>query len=125
MRLTNPQKKELQALLRQLIILRDGERCLWCGGTQKLQMSHIFPKGKHRRMEFEPENLKLLCFSCHFHRWHKSPLEAWEWLTTVLDPDRLKRLRLRANSVDKSPFDFKLYKLYLEDQIRKLSPVKP
>lgn len=121
--MTASQKKELNKLLRELIGLRDGERCLRCHTTDRLQMSHIYPKGKHRRLEHEPENVKLLCVGCHLYWWHKNPVEAWEWLTTVLNPERIKRLRLRANTVDKSPFDYKLYKLFLQSEIKKLKRV--
>lgn len=118
--MTAGEKKVLRILLRQILVLRDGECCMRCRTTENLQMSHIYPKGKHRRMEMEPENIKFLCYRCHFHFWHKSPIEAWEWLGTVMPIDRLKRLKLRANMIDKSPFDYRLYKLFLEGEITRL-----
>lgn len=114
------QRKVLYGLLRQLIGLRDRERCIRCSKTERLQLSHIYPKGKHKRLAYDPDNLKLLCVGCHLFWWHKSPIEAWEWLSQTIDPERLKRLRLRANTVDKSPFDFELYNLWLEQEIKKL-----
>lgn len=125
MKVTPSQNKALYGLLRELVSARDGYGCLKCGKTERLQMSHIYPKGKHRRMEYDPENVKWLCVGCHLFWWHKSPIEAWEWLANVLPPDRIKRLRLRANTIDKTPFDFKLYKLFLEQEIKKLKPKAP
>lgn len=115
------QKKELNRLLHKLVRARDGEYCLRCGASTYLQLSHIYPKGKHRKMEFEPENVKLLCRGCHLYWWHKSPIEAWRWLETVLPKDRIKRLDFRANTVDKSRFDFRLHKLFLESEIKRFS----
>lgn len=45
-------------------------------------------------MEFNPDNLKLLCVGCHLFWWHKNPIEASEWIKTALTPQRLKRLRM-------------------------------
>ena len=86
-------RKKLNGLLRELVSLRDGERCLKCGKRSQLHMSHIYPKGRYRCMEFNPDNLKLLCVGCHLFWWHKNPIEASEWIKTALTPQRLKRLR--------------------------------
>lgn len=120
MKLTTQQKQTLYRLLRELLVARDKEKCLRCGLTERLQMSHIYPKGKHRRMEFDPDNLKLLCVGCHLYWWHKNPIEAWEWLQMKLPQERIKKLKLRANTVDKSTFDYNLHKLFLEQEIKKL-----
>lgn len=114
------EKAALYALLRELISLRDGEHCLRCGKRDRLQLSHIYPKGTHRRMEFEPDNLKFLCVGCHLFFWHKSPVEAWAWLESAIPKKRIDRLRLQASVINKSPFDVKLHILWLKDEIRGL-----
>ncbi len=119
--MTKHEKKVINGLLRQVIILRDGERCLKCSGTERLQMSHIYPKGKYRKMEFDEQNLKILCYGCHIHWWHKNPIEAHEWLEQTIEKKRLERLKLRARTIDKSTIDYKLLKLYLENIIKKYS----
>jgi len=121
MKMSKSEKKTINGLLRKLIYARDGERCLHCNKTERLQMSHIYPKGRYRRMEFDPDNLKLLCYYCHLQWWHKNPIESHEWLQTVIPKKRLDRLKLCANTVNKSPFDFKLYKIFLEKEISSLS----
>lgn len=74
-------------------------------------------------MEFEYENIKSLCFSCHICFWHKSPIEAHEWLQTVIPKERLQRLKLMANTY-MGKLDFKLHKLYLEKELAKFSKLK-
>lgn len=84
--------------VRKLVFERDGNRCLKCGTTENLQLSHIYPKGKYRKMEHDPLNLKILCYFHHLHWWHKHPLEAGEWIRSVLPKERidyLKELSLR------------------------------
>lgn len=121
MKLTPTQKRKINGLLREICIARDGgEKCLYCGGTNTLQLSHIYPKGSYRRMEYDPMNVKLLCMRHHLYWWHRNPVEAKEWLDTNLPKERLSYLKMKANIVDKSPFDAKLWILYLEQELRKL-----
>lgn len=116
--MTKTERKKLNVLLHQLVRLRDGEQCLWCGGGGVLQLSHIYPKGKYRKLEFDPLNLKLLCLGCHLYKWHRSPLEAQEWLKTVIPPERLAYLRDMSNKIIKAPLNFKAIKEQLEEEIK-------
>lgn len=79
--------------VRAIVFERDGNKCLKCGRTENLQLSHIYPKGKYRKMEHDLLNLKILCYACHFHFWHKHPLEASEWLKSVLPSERIQYLK--------------------------------
>lgn len=119
--MTKYEKKVLNALLHQLLALRD-KVCLHCGNTQTLQMSHIYPKGTYRKLEFDPDNVKYLCFRCHFHWWHKNPLEAQEWLKTAIPKKRLDRLRLRSQTSGDGMREYKLLKIMLEQEIKKYAP---
>jgi 5-methylcytosine-specific restriction endonuclease McrA len=116
--MTKGEKKNINKLLREYIVKRDGEKCLRCGRTDTLAMSHIYPKGRHRSMEYDVDNIKFLCFSCHLCWWHKSPIEAWEWLRETLPKKRLERLKLMANTTNKVP-EYKLLKLWLEKELSK------
>ena len=117
--ITKHQKKELYRLLHILIRKRDGERCLRCGKTEALHLSHIYPRGKYRKLQFDERNLILLCAGCHLFWFHKHPLEAGEWIKTILPKERLDKLKLMANSTIKSPMEYKLLKLYFEQKIKK------
>ena len=117
--MTKSEKKNIYKLLREYLILRDSERCLKCGKTEALALSHIYPKGTHRSMELESDNLKFLCYRCHITWWHKNPIEAHEWLATAIPKARLDRLKLMANTPHKVP-EYKLLKLWLEQEIKKM-----
>lgn len=117
--MTKYEIKELRKLQRQACLARDNNCCLRCGKTDRLCASHIYPKGKYRKLEFNPENVKTLCFSCHIMWWHKHPLEASEWLKTAIPELRLKRLHLQSITTDKTILDYNLIKLDLEREIEK------
>lgn len=121
MRLTPLQRKTLHGLIRQILVARDGERCLRCGKTERLQMSHIYPKGTHRRIEYSPDNIKFLCVGCHMYWWHKNPVEAHIWLEGAIPKERLAKLKREASMTMKNPMDFKLHKLWLEQELARVS----
>ena len=116
-----PPKAILNDLLAKIIEKRDGKKCLKCGKLTPLHLSHIYPKGRHRRLEFEPDNLKFLCNSCHLFWWHRNPIEAKKWAEKVFEKMRLKRLDFIANK-DRNTrsVDYKLIKIYLEQSLKKL-----
>lgn len=117
MAITKYQKSVLNKLLHEYLALRD-KKCLRCGKTESLQLSHIYPKGRYRKLEFDPDNVKLLCYSCHLGWWHKNPLQAADWLGTVIPKERLNRLRLRSQVTGKGMREYKLLKLMIEQLIK-------
>ena len=114
------QKIELNKLLRKIVSLRDGYKCLKCGNNYRLHLSHIYPKGKYRKMEFEPDNVKFLCIKDHLFWWHVNPLEAAEWLKGVLDQKRLKKLKEMKNTIIKKRLIFKEIRNNLQSIIKEL-----
>lgn len=81
-------------------------------------MSHIYPKGRYRNVEYDPRNVKALCYACHLHFWHKNPIEAHEWLKTVRTASELETLKLAANSYG-GKMDYNLTRLYLESEVKR------
>lgn len=75
-------KKDLDKLVKDSVKIRDNFTCQHCHkkvtGTN-CHGSHILPVGSHSNMQFDPRNIKVLCFHCHRHFWHNNPLEAGEW----------------------------------------------
>ncbi len=118
-KLTTYQKNVLHKLMKDLLILRDGEKCLRCNKTERLQMSHIYPKGHYRRMEFDPDNLKLLCVGCHLYWWHKEPMMAHAWLESRVPKERIDKLKMRARVTGGTLPSFNEIKLDLENEIKK------
>lgn len=106
----------LRKLQHEACVLRD-KKCCKCGRTQKLQASHVYPKGTHRSMEYDLDNVKTLCYCCHIHWWHKNPIESATWFNEKY-PDRAKRLKLMSQTSHGVP-DYNLIKLYLEQEIKK------
>ena len=110
------EKTILHKLVREYIIRRD-KHCLRCGKVENLHASHIYPRGKYPKMQFDVENVKALCLGCHLYWWHKHPLEASIWLKKTLSKDRLRYLKKQSNTINKIPWDFKEIKKVLENKI--------
>lgn len=92
--MTRLERNKLKKLLHQLVVVRD-KKCLHCGAKKILHASHIFPKGRYKDVEWDPDNVKALCYRCHLHWWHKDPLEAGEWFKTTY-PKWYKKLKRKA-----------------------------
>ena len=115
--MTKAQKTKLNKLVRDYVLLRD-KVCLRGGKSNNLHASHIYPKGKFRKMEFDTDNVKALCLGCHLYWWHKHPIEAKDWAEKTLGKERLDRLKKKANSVNKNKLDFNLLRDELEIKIK-------
>ncbi len=66
---------------RYALYLRDGHRCLWCGGTRSLTLDHLFPR-QGGRGDNRNENLVTSCLSCNSSRRH---LRLSRWLRRLRD----------------------------------------
>ena len=115
--MTKTQKTKLNKLVREYVLLRD-KVCLRCGKENNLHASHIYPKGKFRKMQFDTDNVKALCLGCHLYWWHKHPIEAKEWAEKALGEERLDRLKKQANTINKNKLDYDLLKDELETKIK-------
>ena len=110
------EKKKLHSLVRQYVLLRD-KCCLRCGKSDRLHASHIYPRGKYPKMQFNLENVKVLCVGCHLYWWHKHPIEAREWAEKTLGEPLLNRLKKQANTINKELWNYKDIKLDIEQKI--------
>lgn len=116
--MTTTEKKKLYGLLKEILALKYGDKCLRCKKPE-WQMSHIYPRGRYKRMEHEPENILPLCSGCHIFFWHKNPIEAHEWLKLAIPKEQLQRLKLMANTY-MGKFDPKFQILFLEKMLTQL-----
>lgn len=114
------ERNKLHKLVREYVILRD-KCCLRCGKTHILHASHIYPRGKYRKMQYDTDNVKVLCLGCHLYWWHKHPIEASEWLETAIDKNRLNRLKKKANTINKEPMIYADMKKDLENKIKQIA----
>ena len=110
------EKKKLHSLVRQYVIQRD-KCCLKCGKSDRLHASHIYPRGKYPKMQFNLENVKALCVGCHLYWWHKHPIDAREWAEKTLGKALLMRLKKQANKINKEPWNYKDIKHEIEKKI--------
>ncbi len=112
-RTSERRQMEIQAdgLTRTLVLRRDLERCLKCGGDKMLQAAHIFPKGKYPLLRYVLENLLTLCYRDHLEWAHKDPVGFTDWIEAVW-PGRIERLRISAGMTRK--VDLKELLLVLE-----------
>ena len=118
--MTKAQKTKLNKLVREYVVLRD-KVCLRCGKSDRLHASHIYPKGKFRKMQFNVDNVKALCLGCHLYWWHKHPIEAKVWAEKTLGKARLNRLKKEANSINKNKLDFKQLESELKNKIGEIN----
>lgn len=117
--------KELDAMLRQIVLIRDGNRCRKCGIEKRvgrgrgLEAAHIFPKGQYPGLRYELGNVLTLCHKDHFFWWHKNPIEAHDWARRELGTDTLASLR-RVGLSRRGKRDPVAMKFYLEKELEKL-----
>lgn len=114
---------ELDGLVRQIILVRDGFRCVWClkdaqgrGGKKVvLQAAHVLPKGAYPALRHELLNVITLCWRCHMIRWHRNPADAWAWFVKKYGEAYVQHLRLLADT--RTKVDKQALKLYLQAMI--------
>ena len=92
-------KKQLDKLVKDYVKERDNYTCQHCGKKvegSNCHASHIFPVGSTSILQFEPLNIKVLCYHCHINWWHKNPIEAYQWAEKTF-PDRIAILSVMKN----------------------------
>ena len=117
--MTKSQRIKLRELLRETVLTRDKGCCRRCGNTMQLAPSHIYPKGKYPRMEFDLDNVLTLCYRCHIIWWHKNPIEACEWINSILSLKIKERLKLRTQIIEYGSQDAAAIALYLKEEKKK------
>ena len=62
------------SMSRQNIYKRDGYRCVYCGGREKLTLDHVIPRSKGGRDSWH--NLVTACQRCNTEKGDRTPEEA-------------------------------------------------
>lgn len=84
--------KECMKLAKQVVKIRDLDTCQKCWKKWPwLHCSHVIADWKDTRLSVDTWNMKLLCYRCHFKRWHLQPFEASEWFKNEF-PERYEYL---------------------------------
>ena len=86
---------EIDTLFRAYILRNRPQVCQWCNRPaegRNLHVAHVLPKGSHPKLRWCEENVLLLCYHCHLHRWHKDPLKAHEFMVRIRGENYQDRL---------------------------------
>lgn len=70
---SRPCRRWISKAIRLLVMLRDGHKCRYCGGSANT-LDHLYPYS--RGGEDTPENLVASCRSCNSKKGDRTPLEA-------------------------------------------------
>lgn len=100
--------KKLDNLWTANIKNKDGNKCIYCGNTQRLNAHHIYSR-KNLSTRWDLTNGVCLCYNHHNESSdfsaHKTPLEFSEFLKGYLGESYLDELRARRNSTNKPDYD--------------------
>jgi hypothetical protein len=108
----------------ELVKLRAGWKCEYCGKSKYLQSHHIFSRSK-KSTRWDVQNGIALCvghhtFSSTFSA-HKTPLEFIDWLYNYRGTENINLLRIRANMTSKlHDFEKQILLIDLKDRITKI-----
>lgn len=86
--------KQLDKLVKDWVKRRDEHICQYCGiycEGSNCHASHVIPVSHGQHLQFEPLNLKVLCYHHHLNWWHKNPTEAGIWFRQKF-PERMEFL---------------------------------
>ena len=87
-------KKRLEKLVKDYVKRRDNYICQRCGvevAGVNCHASHVIPVSRSGRLQFDPINMKVLCYHDHINWWHKHPVEAGQWYRDTF-PERWEYL---------------------------------
>lgn len=99
--------KELDALCREVVFLRDGGKCRRCG-KPAVDWSHVYSR-RYKWLRWDLDNSSASCKGCHL-AWHHRPMEGAKWWEKELGPKRYHALVLRAARPSKvNPIAVKAY----------------
>jgi len=110
--------RELDALCREVVFIRDGGKCRKCGRSDGLMdWAHVYSR-RYRVTRWHPLNSMVLCRGCHM-RWHHSPPEMVEWWRKEVGPAAAHKLEMMKRAAKCGSLD--LIKLNLEAEKWRLS----
>lgn len=75
-------RKKLDDIIRERVRVRDKYTCQWCGKRVTgwdSQASHVIPKGRCTYLQWDMQNIILLCMYCHMEKWHRRSLGRKWW----------------------------------------------
>lgn len=95
-------KRKLWEAVKEYVRKRDNNQCQRCGKYvigRQAETSHVIPKSHGNVLRFDPQNLKVLCFSCH-RWWHANPTDSGAWFKKKY-PQRWEYLQEKRHQIVK------------------------
>jgi len=114
--------KKLEKLVKDYVKRRDEYTCQKCGKVvegSNCHASHVIPVSRSGYLQFDPMNMKVMCYHDHINWWHKHPVEAGKWYTDTF-PERWEYLqalhiqRLKPLTYDELQSKIEHYKALLK-----------
>lgn len=100
--------KKLDKLVKEYVRSRDKNTCQHCGkhvSGSNAHVSHVIPRSRGNYLKWDDKNIKLLCFHCHIHWWHKNPVESGMWFMQKF-PERWEYLQRNSHKTLKNNQEF-------------------
>jgi hypothetical protein len=111
--------RELDALCREVVFLRDEGKCRKCGKTAT-DWCHVHTRGTHAT-RWELDNSWAGCRGCHMNFWHKQPMHAARWWKKEIGAARYDDLMLKTSVKGRGGVNFHAVRAYLEQERAKLA----
>jgi 5-methylcytosine-specific restriction endonuclease McrA len=111
--------KQLDALCREVVFLRDEGKCRKCGKTAT-DWCHVHTRGTHAT-RWELDNSWAGCRGCHMNFWHKQPMHAARWWKKEIGAARYDDLMLKTSVKGRGGVNFHAVRAYLEQERAKLA----
>src|SRR3990167_503815 len=114
---------KLDNLVSQIVRIRDGQKCVICGSTEKLGNSHLFSrKNFSLRWDIRPSgNCHTNCWSCNFKHSSRDSYPYFNWYITKFGKSRFDDLHKEWVGVTiVKQFQLELLKENLETVLKEL-----
>lgn len=113
-------KKQVSKKIRNIVMMRNSFKCTKCGTTNKLTIHHIKPMESDDPEFEDPDNLTLLCKSCHVqHHWKEGDIIGRKNFTNHCQVDGCNRVHY-SKLLCKRHYDNWRYRNYDEEFRNKL-----
>ncbi len=120
-------RKKCEDLWRKIVIKKAGYKCEYpaCNNSERLNAHHIYTKGGHEKLRFDPENGMALCYYHHKGARdgaHNDPEFKNIIIAAGVRTEKLYgKLKLKARVHTKQKIDLNLEMMYLQQEWEKLN----
>ena len=92
--------RKLDKLVSQIVIKRDGGKCVVCGSSKQLGAGHLFSRS-HYSTRWDLTNVFCQCWACNFRHKIGDPLVYYNWFWLKFNRNKFETLYNRWKTVKK------------------------